>query len=115
MHEISLVRNVFRSLEDQFSAEELEKIKAIHLKIGLLANVEPVLLRNAYEAVTATDQPGFKAVSLEIEMVPAEISCPSCGKTSIIENYHFKCSHCNQPSNNLIRGTELLISGVDMD
>ena len=114
MHEISLVRNVFRSLEDQFSSEELGNIKTIHLKVGLLSNVEPQLLQNAYDAVTATDQPAFKEVPLEVELVPIEVSCPSCGRNSMVKNYHFICGHCQTPTNNIVRGTELLISGVDM-
>ncbi|RME93623.1 MAG: hydrogenase maturation nickel metallochaperone HypA, partial [Bacteroidetes bacterium] len=33
---------------------------------------------------------------------------------SVIEDYKFVCHHCGQPTNNIVAGTELLISGVEM-
>lgn len=114
MHEVSLVRNIFRTLEERFSAEELARITQIRLQVGLLSNVEPVLLQNAYEAVTATDQPAFRDVTLAVELVPVEVSCPNCEAISKVENYHFKCAACGTPTNQIVRGTELLISGVEM-
>jgi hydrogenase nickel incorporation protein HypA/HybF len=112
MHEISLVRNIFRTLENEFSEEELSKIKAVNLKVGVLSNIEPILMQNAFEAVTATDSPQFRAVKLDIETLPIEIFCEDCQEKSSIENYRFACSHCGKPNNNIVQGMELLISGV---
>lgn len=114
MHEISLVRNIFRTLEEEFPESDRAKITSIRLKVGLLSNVEPVLLQNAYGAVIATDQPTFKDVPLEVEMVPIAVQCPVCNAVSEVQNYHFKCNNCDRPTNNVIRGTELMISGVEM-
>lgn len=114
MHEISLVRNVFRTLEAQLPADELARLDKIKLRIGLLSNVEPILMQNAFEAVTETEQQQFKAVQLDIELVPIHILCPSCGKESAVENYRFRCGYCDTPSNEVVSGTELLISGVEL-
>lgn len=114
MHEISLIRQVFRTLEEQFSEEELTRLKTIQLRIGLLANVEPTLLRNAYEAVLATDQQQHKEVNLKVELVPIEIECPQCNKRSEVKEYRFVCLHCGHLTNNVVQGTELLISGVEL-
>lgn len=111
MHEISLVRTVFRTLEEEFSPEELERLDAIDLKVGLLSNVEPILMKSAFEAVTETNE-AYADVSLNIEQVPIEITCPNCQKTSVINNYQFVCSHCQTPTNNVTKGTELLIHQV---
>jgi hydrogenase nickel incorporation protein HypA/HybF len=113
MHEISLVRNIFRTLEQEFSEAERAEITAIHLRVGVLSNVEPLLMQNAFEAVTATDAPHFSAVRLEIETVPIEIYCESCAQSSGVENYRFVCAHCGLPNNNIVKGTELLISRVE--
>ena len=112
MHEISLTRNIFRTLEQEIPAEELQRLTAINLKVGLLSNVEPILMQNAFEAVVATDSPQFKDVKLNIELVPIEIYCAECDKNTRIENYRFICS-CGKPNNNVVKGTELLISGVE--
>jgi hydrogenase nickel incorporation protein HypA/HybF len=114
VHEISLVRNIFRTLEERFPPAELARITSIRLQVGLLSNVEPVLLQNAYDAVTATDRPAFRDVALDVELVPVEVSCPACQAITAVEQYRFRCAACGTPTNQIVRGTELLISGVEM-
>ncbi len=111
MHEVSLVRNVFRSLEDEFSSDEMERLSVIKMKIGKLSNVEPILMQNAFEAVKV-EHPQYAEVKLEIELVPVQIHCDSCGENTVISDYRFVCS-CGTPSNNVISGTELLIHQVE--
>ena len=114
MHEISLVRNIFATLESEFSKDDLETMTAIDMKIGLLANVEPILMQNAFEAVTTAEEK-YQTVRLNIELIPIEIFCPDCETQSTIENYKFACSSCGKPNNNVVKGTELLIHRVHFD
>ena len=112
MHELSLVRTIFRTLDDSFSPEELEKVTAIDLKIGPLANVEPILLQNAFEAVVQEDEPRFKSVVLRTNMVPILIQCPDCEQITEVQNYRFVCV-CGKPCGNVVQGNELLIERVE--
>lgn len=114
MHEISLVRNIFNTLEAEFSQEELERLRAINLKVGLLSNIEPVLMQNAFEAVTTAEEK-YLDVQLNVELIPIEVFCNSCQTNSTVENYKFACSSCGQPNNNVVKGTELLIHQVQFD
>lgn len=114
MHEISLVRNIFSTLEAEFSAEELEGMTAIDLKVGQLSNVEPLLMQNAFEAVTVSEEK-YRDVKLNVEIVPIEIFCSDCAVYSKIENYKFVCTQCGKPNNNVVRGTELLIHQVHFE
>ncbi len=114
MHEISLVRSVFNTLEAEFTKEELQNLHAIDLKIGLLSNVEPALMQNAFEAVTSAEEK-FQKVKLNINLIPIEIYCQTCDKHTIVENYKFACGTCGQPNNNVVKGTELLIHQVHFD
>lgn len=114
MHEISLVRNIFNTLEAEFSSEELEKMTAIDLKVGLLSNIEPRLMQNAFEAVTTAEEK-HQQVQLNIEIIPIEIYCEYCDAHTLIEQYKFKCGTCGQPNNNVVKGTELLIHQVHFD
>ena len=111
MHEISLVRNIFRTLESNFSAEELEKINGIDLKVGLLSNVEPMLMQSAFEAVVSTEGK-FQNAKLNILLVPIQVHCAACDQTSEIKEYKFVCATCGKPNNNVVQGTELLIERV---
>lgn len=111
MHEISLVRSIINSLQTEFSAEELVRLTGIDLKIGLLSNVEPLLMQNAFSAVQ-TAEGIYKDVALHIEVVPIKIYCDSCQQDSLIQEYKFVCASCGIPNNNIIAGTELLIHQV---
>ena len=113
MHEISLVRTIFRTLEDNFSPAELGKVVAIELKIGPLANVEPVFLQNAFDAVVQEDEPRFKEVILRLNMVPILIQCPDCSQITEVHQYRFVCA-CGKPCSNVVQGNELLIERVEM-
>lgn len=111
MHEISLVRSVINSLEEEFSTDELSRMETIHMDIGLLSNIEPRLMHNAFEAV-AQAEGKYQEVKLDINVIPIVISCPNCGSESEVKDYKFFCSNCGTPSNNVIKGTEMLISRV---
>ncbi|WP_077920299.1 hydrogenase maturation nickel metallochaperone HypA [Spirosoma sp. 209] len=112
MHEISLVRTIFRTLEDEFPAE-MDRVRGIYLKAGLLANVQPILMQNAFQAVVA-DEPRYQQTSLHVEVLPILIRCDDCGETTQVEQYRFICT-CGKPSRNVIQGEELLISKVEFD
>ena len=113
MHEISLVRNIFRTLEAEFEKEELRKLSQIDLKVGLLSNVEPVLMQNAFEAVTQDEQ-RFLETKLQVLVVPIIVKCELCGDESEVKNYSFKCRN-GHPTKNIIQGEELLIERVHFD
>ncbi len=111
MHEISLVRSIFNTLESEFPKAELEFLMKIDLKVGELSNVEPILMQNAFEAVTVAEEK-FQNVELNVIKMPTEIYCNTCNLRSRISNYKFVCSQCGEPNNNLVQGTELLIHQV---
>ena len=110
MHEISLVRNIFRTLEDEFPGE-MERIRGIHLTVGELSNVQPILMQNAFAAVLE-DAPLYQRTSLYVQVLPVLIHCDRCNMDVQVYHYKFVCT-CGKPSRNIIQGEELLISKVE--
>ncbi|NRA51272.1 MAG: hydrogenase maturation nickel metallochaperone HypA [Phaeodactylibacter sp.] len=110
MHEISLIRTVFNTLEAEFNQEELSRLEAVDLKVGMLSNVEPTLLHNAFAAVTQSEEK-YEDVVLNIETVPIEVYCAECDKHTSVKDYKFVCA-CGKPNNNVVKGTELLIHRI---
>ncbi|MEO8763439.1 MAG: hydrogenase maturation nickel metallochaperone HypA [Ginsengibacter sp.] len=110
MHEISLVRNIFKTLEDEFPGE-IERVRAIHLRVGILSNVQPILMQNAFDAVLQ-DETRYNKASLFVEVLPVLIHCDECNATTEVHHYKFICS-CGKPSRNIVQGEELLISKVE--
>lgn len=113
MHEISLVRNIFHTLEAEFP-QRVHEIRGIYLKVGLLANIQPILMQNAFEAVLE-DEPQYKKAKLYIEMLPILVYCEHCKKNSEVHHYSFKCSYCKQPCAQIVQGEELLITKVEFE
>jgi hydrogenase nickel incorporation protein HypA/HybF len=112
MHEISLVRNIFRTLEEEFP-NDIPRVRGINLTVGLLSNVQPILMQNAFQAVLE-DEPRYQKTSLHVTVLPILIHCEACNTTSEVAQYRFICP-CGQPSRNVVQGEELLISSVELD
>jgi hydrogenase nickel incorporation protein HypA/HybF len=111
MHEVSLVNSIFRTIEAEFPKHDLERVRGIYLRVGLLSNVEPMLMQSAFSAVLETEA-AFQNATLHVEVLPILIECKDCGATTTVENYRFVCI-CGKPSNNVVQGTELLIHKVE--
>lgn len=111
MHEISLVRTISNTLESEFSAAELARLTNINLRVGLLSNVQPLLMQNAFGAVQEAEGK-FRGVKLNIEVLPVIVACELCGQESEVDNYKFACANCGRPTSNVIQGNELLIHQV---
>ena len=110
MHEISLVKNIFTILEEAFPGR-IQQISRIQLQAGLLSNVQPVLMQNAFDAVVQ-EEPKYAGIKLEVEILPILVHCDECDKTTEVMNYKFVCN-CGKPSKNIIQGEELRISQVE--
>lgn len=114
MHETSIVNSIMRTLEMEFEQEQLKQMTAIHLKVGILSNIEPRLLQNAYIAYNQAN-PGYEKVGLHIESVDIKVKCEVCTHVTQVKNYRFICENCGRPTKNLIQGEEMLIHKVEFD
>ena len=114
MHETSIVNSIMRTLEMEFEQEKLNKMKAIHLKVGILSNIEPRLLHNAYSAYHLSHS-GYQDVSLHIESTELKIQCEICNHITNVKNYRFICENCDRPSKNVIQGEEMLIHKIEFE
>ena len=113
MHEISLVRNVFKTLEAEFP-DKIGAIKCIYLTVGVLSNIQPLLMQSAFDAVLL-DEPKYKNASLQVNVLPIKIYCDDCKIDSEVTNYTFICLQCSKPSKNVIQGEEMLITKVEFE
>lgn len=114
MHETSIVNSIIATLEQEFEAEKLQKMKAIHLKVGILSNIEPRLLHNAYDVYHLRDS-RFQKVALKIESTELKIQCEVCNHITNVKNYRFLCENCDRPSKNVVEGEEMLIHKIEFD
>ncbi|MCH2215162.1 MAG: hydrogenase maturation nickel metallochaperone HypA [Flavobacteriales bacterium] len=114
MHETSIVNSIMRTLELEFEVEKMARLKGIYVKVGILSNIEPRLLHNAYDAFQMTN-PGYTDAELHIESTELKIQCELCNHETKVKNYRFICENCGSPSKNVIQGEEMLIHKVEFN
>lgn len=114
MHETSIVNSIIKTLEQEFEAEKLRTMTAIHLKVGILSNIEPSLLHSAFHAYGHNDAK-WHDMELHIESTQLKIQCEVCNHITDVKNYRFLCENCDRPSKNVIQGEEMLIHKVEFN
>lgn len=110
MHEISICQSVLNTIEDEFDEKNLENIREIHLKVGVLSCIEPDVLKHVFKFMKV-DTP-FKNSELCIDLVEVSAECEQCGKKFKVEQYKFVCPSCDASVSNITEGKELLIHKI---
>ncbi len=113
MHEISLVKNIFYTLEEEFPGK-MGQLRGIYLTVGILSNIQPLLMQSAFEAVLL-DEPQYNRSSLHIEVLPIMVYCEECQEKSEVNDYKFICAKCGRPCNKIVQGEEMLITKVEFE
>ena len=110
MHEISIVRNVFETLQNTYP-DKFERITKVQIEAGLLSNVQPILIQNAFEALIM-EEPSLSAIELEVLLLPIIAHCDTCDQDFEVIRHRFVCE-CGTPSKNIVQGEELQISQIE--
>lgn len=111
MHEYSIVQALMSQVEAEARKHNAAVVDKIQIKIGELAGVEVDLLRTAFE--TFRDRSICARAKLEIEVVPAEWSCPSC-RELFEAGARLQCPVCQQPAR-LLNGDEIVLQRIEME
>lgn len=110
MHEVSVVRNIFGTLQEAYP-DTYQDISKVLVEAGLLSNIQPILIQNAFEALMQ-EEPGLADVELEVRLLPIIAHCTKCQKDFKVLQHRFICS-CGTPSKKIVQGEELQISKVE--
>ncbi len=111
MHEYSIVQALMAQVEVEARKYRAVTVEKVELKIGELSGVEVDLLRTAFE--TFRERSICARASLEIEVVPARWSCPSC-KELFQAGCRLQCPDCRQPAQ-LESGDEIVLQRIEME
>jgi hydrogenase nickel incorporation protein HypA/HybF len=109
MHEIAIVRDIFKLLEEEYP-DRYQDITKVEIHAGLLSNVQPILIQNAFEAFIL-DEPQHADIELEVQLLPIIAYCNHCEKNFAVRHHRFICP-CGTPSSQIIQGEELQINQV---
>ena len=110
MHEMSIAQAIMDEINNIAEANKLEKVECIHLEAGLLKQVVPELMVDAFSAVSETTiADSAELIILEIEPIA---SCNECGAQFKPEVHDYTCPECKKASCDIIKGDEILITKV---
>jgi hydrogenase nickel incorporation protein HypA/HybF len=112
MHELSLAMGILDSITEQASARGIERVSAVHLRVGALAGVVRDSLRFSWDLACAnTVAAGSR---LEIEDVPLAVFCEPCGQEKTLERIILRCPACGSPTPRIVRGREMHIVAMEV-
>ncbi len=110
MHELSIMVHVVEIVEETARENKVEKIDTLVLQIGEMASVVPQFIHACYPAVIEGTL--LEDTKLEIEILPANALCKSCGKVYNLPQYGGVCPHCGSQDYEMISGREFNIKEI---
>jgi hydrogenase nickel incorporation protein HypA/HybF len=110
MHELGIMAEVVRVVEDIAKKQNLQKIDTLVLQIGELSSVVPYYATQCFPAAAYGTM--LQNTRLQIEILPGNGRCQNCGKVfNILEN-HKKCPACGGNTPEVLGGREFMIKEI---
>jgi hydrogenase nickel incorporation protein HypA/HybF len=107
MHESSLVASLLRQVNELTAEHRALAVTEIRIEIGLLAGVEPVLLREAFDRLRiGTIAAG---ASLAIDTIGLTCRCRSCQLSYAAPEVRFVCPACGDRHVDVIGGDAVVL------
>jgi hydrogenase nickel incorporation protein HypA/HybF len=107
MHELGIVMNIVKQMEDYKVEHDLQKIEKLVLQVGALSGVVPKYLEDVYPmAVLDTS---LQDTELVIEETPGIGLCNQCGFRYDLTHNDNTCPSCQSDDFSIISGKEFLI------
>ncbi|NLK44269.1 MAG: hydrogenase maturation nickel metallochaperone HypA [Tissierellia bacterium] len=110
MHELGIMFNVVRSVENFAKENGITVIDTLVLQIGELSPVIPRFVEACYPA--AIDGTMLENTKLEIEVLPGNAICTSCDKVFNLIQCKNECPVCGSREWEVLGGREFLIKEI---
>lgn len=113
MHELSIVADLFETLLEQARSHDALEVTRVRLKVGLLSGIVPELLASAFDMY----KKGTIAENavLEVETVPLQVRCRTCGVESRNANFVLTCPSCASVDLEIVQGTEIFLEKIELE
>ncbi|OQY38446.1 MAG: hydrogenase nickel incorporation protein HypA [Spirochaetaceae bacterium 4572_7] len=110
MHELGIVYEVIKVVDNFVKENNIQKVEKIVLEIGQLSQAIPRFIEECYPA--AVDGTLYENTKLEIQAIPANVKCRDCNEIFNIIEYHKICPKCSSQQYDEISGHEFNIKEV---
>jgi hydrogenase nickel incorporation protein HypA/HybF len=89
------------------------KVSEIHVSIGPLSGVEPMLVQSAFDHLAPESQ--LIDTILKIDRTQLEAICRQCRESFVVESYCFQCPACQSRSVRITKGDEFRLLSVSVE
>ncbi|MBL8131720.1 MAG: hydrogenase maturation nickel metallochaperone HypA [Anaerolineae bacterium] len=114
MHELSIAHNVVEIASHAANEAGINRIQAVHLKLGALSGVEKDSLLFCYEI--AAEGTRLQGSRLEIDEIPVAIYCPHCDDILPLPGVQaLCCPRCGTSSADIRQGYELEVISLEYE
>lgn len=110
MHELGVVFEVIKTVENIAVENKLTKIDTLVLQIGELSSMIPSYIEACYPA--AVDGTMMQDTKLKIEILPGNALCKPCNHVFNLKENEGICPKCGQKEWELLSGKEFMIKEI---
>jgi hydrogenase nickel incorporation protein HypA/HybF len=110
VHELSLCHAIAGVVRTHADGRPVEVVR---VRVGALRQVVAESLLFCW--TIAAEHEGLGDAVLELEQVPAAVSCRACGRESeITSRWSVRCPACESGDVTVVRGEEFLVTSIDI-
>jgi len=110
MHELGIVMEVVRVVEDLAKEQDIQTVETIVLQIGELSGAVPQFIEACYPA--AVDGSFMEDTKLEIEIIPGNARCLQCQTIFNVLKAEGHCTNCASKDFEVLSGKDFLIKEI---
>jgi len=110
MHELGIVYQILKTVDDIKKEQNLHEIESVVLQIGEMTDIVPQLVEEAWEA--ACNETDYNGTKLRTEVIPARAECADCNYEAAVRNLGLSCPNCGSCNFKIISGREFLIKEI---
>jgi hydrogenase nickel incorporation protein HypA/HybF len=113
VHELSVALNLLEGVQESALRDGIERILAVHVRVGALSGIAPDALRFSWELATAGTVAADSA--LRIEDVPLVVYCERCAaERAPRPSSGLTCPSCGSACPTILRGRELQLVAMEV-
>ena len=113
MHELGVVFQVMKTVENLAAENNLTEIKSVTLEIGEVSTVIEEYLRKCWKWSVEKKSELLKNTELLVEKIPAITFCEECEKNYETVMHGKICPYCGSTHTYLIQGNEFNIKEIE--
>lgn len=110
MHELGIVYQVVKTVDEVMKEQGLTELESITLEIGEMRDIVPKFIEEAWQAVRQTTP--YPDAEMVLEIIPARAKCKHCSAVHNIKDIDFECPQCHSPELEIFSGREFDIKQI---